>query len=42
MTEQQVHPTLVKLPKNFLVGLLQFQMFFKNIQLSEGVLGGLL
>ena len=42
MTELQIPPTLVKFPKNFLVGLLQFQMFFQNLQLSEGDLGGLL
>jgi hypothetical protein len=42
MTEQQFPPTLVKFPKYFLVGLLQFQMFFQNLQLSEGDLGGLL
>jgi hypothetical protein len=40
--EKEIHPTLVKFPKNFLVGLLQFQMFFQNLQLSEGDLGGLL
>jgi hypothetical protein len=42
MTEQQITPTSVKLPTNFFVGLLQFQMFFQNLQLSEGDLGGLL
>ena len=41
-TEQQTAPTLVKFPKNFLVGLLQFQMFFQYLQLSEGDRGGLL
>jgi len=34
MSEQQIPPTLVKFPKYFLVGLLQFQMFFQNLQIS--------
>jgi hypothetical protein len=40
-TEQQSTPTAAQLPKNFLVGLLQFQIFFQNLQLSDGDLGGL-
>jgi hypothetical protein len=41
-TEQQIAPTLVKFPKNVLVGFMLFQIFFQNLQLSEGDLGGLL
>jgi len=42
MTEQQIAPTLVQCPKNYLFGLMQLQIFFQNLQLSEGDLSGLL
>jgi len=42
MTKQQIDSTLVKFSKHFFIGLMQFQMFFKYLQLSEGDLGGLL
>jgi hypothetical protein len=42
MTEQQITPTAAMLPKHFHFGLLQFQIFFQNLQLPEGDLNELL